>query len=811
MAGFGPTIHRRKHPMDSTIDHDGNWFDAMLNAGFPLTGLNPAVDTATMLAAIASATQDLVSKANVTVATTAALPANTRTGDILTADVPGYFPDLDGIPRGDIKTVLVKDEGGIPSHINNGIYTLTVVGDGSTPWELTRRADMDDGDHAAGAFVHCEEGLVNGDSTFRCINNYGTSRVNIDALEWKFWGETLDHKYLKNLLWSDAAHQIDTDIDMDSNNFQNIYDIDEAAMLFGNATGGIENHYLYDHYLLRTIPGAGNDYIELGSFTNTKNAFLVTVTNQSDDHADAWYFSCYENQTGGAWHIVRPISGISQYVRLLVKVDGSTIDMRLMRADISMVAPTQSIVHIMNFAGQSFTPSLATGTQSPVPTITLNTAMIWQHASVVDMLGKINMNGHSIYHNDGDVYLSAGSYYDVDAATWTATELECSILYLSRTGGIQYFKDTLGSTGPYTPTKVFEINTSGVITTGSMSHAALSNLAWSAAGHSIDSELLLNGQDINFGMISHGIQIQATPPVSPSIGDIYNVATTPTGAWTGHATHLARWNGTAWTFVVPQDGWLYINGKGWAATPQIFQFFSGAWRFVETYMQHEEMTNLNWGNAGHTIDVDFNLDNHRLLYSTQAKAWAMGTAENLQATPPVTPVNDGFYLIYAGATGIWTGRDGQVARYKTVGGWTYRTPEPLEVWTTKGTANLYIANPGVTWGLLWTLVNHNNLQGVTSDQHHAKSHAHDGVDGSGTVAHSALTGIGSSDHHARYADSEARAAVKWQTDVSLAGITPVDADVTAWADGDRGHGIGTGGREFYMIKRGTAVKYTELS
>lgn len=34
-----------------------------------------------------------------------------------------------------------------------------------------------------------------------------------------------------------------------------------------------------------------------------------------------------------------------------------------------------------------------------------------------------------------------------------------------------------------------------------------------------------------------------------------------------------------------------------------------------------------------------------------------------------------------------------------------------------------------------------------TDDHHAKSHAHNGSDGSGTVAHSHLTGVGANDHH----------------------------------------------------------------
>ena len=43
---------------------------------------------------------------------------------------------------------------------------------------------------------------------------------------------------------------------------------------------------------------------------------------------------------------------------------------------------------------------------------------------------------------------------------------------------------------------------------------------------------------------------------------------------------------------------------------------------------------------------------------------------------------------------------------------------------------------------------HADTTGQTTDDHHAKLHAHDGADGSGTVAHSATTGITADDHHA---------------------------------------------------------------
>jgi hypothetical protein len=46
-------------------------------------------------------------------------------------------------------------------------------------------------------------------------------------------------------------------------------------------------------------------------------------------------------------------------------------------------------------------------------------------------------------------------------------------------------------------------------------------------------------------------------------------------------------------------------------------------------------------------------------------------------------------------------------------------------------------------------VAHSDSTGKTIDDHHAKSHTHDGVDGSGTVAHGDTTGKGTDDHHAQ--------------------------------------------------------------
>src|SRR3989304_9776275 len=65
----------------------------------------------------------------------------------------------------------------------------------------------------------------------------------------------------------------------------------------------------------------------------------------------------------------------------------------------------------------------------------------------------------------------------------------------------------------------------------------------------------------------------AAPPGSPTQGARYLVAADPTGAWAGHADHIAAWLDGAWPFFIPGAGWvawvvdeaalLAWNGSAW--------------------------------------------------------------------------------------------------------------------------------------------------------------------------------------------------------------------------------------------------------
>jgi hypothetical protein len=110
-----------------------------------------------------------------------------------------------------------------------------------------------------------------------------------------------------------------------------------------------------------------------------------------------------------------------------------------------------------------------------------------------------------------------------------------------------------------------------------------------------------------------------TPPGSPADGDRYIVGGSPSGSWSGHATHVAAWQDGIWTFHAPVAGWLawvddesqsyLFAGGGWVPAPGgagATLVPKGAWSSVATYatgdlVEHEGYAFLS--------NVDDNLDN----------------------------------------------------------------------------------------------------------------------------------------------------------------------------------------------------------
>jgi hypothetical protein len=97
-------------------------------------------------------------KQSVRAATAAALPANTRTSNVLTANANGALPAQDAVTLIVGDRLLVKNEA---TGANNGIYTVTAVGSGGAPWSLTRATDCDTSvEVTTGLTTIVEEGTV---------------------------------------------------------------------------------------------------------------------------------------------------------------------------------------------------------------------------------------------------------------------------------------------------------------------------------------------------------------------------------------------------------------------------------------------------------------------------------------------------------------------------------------------------------------------------------------------------------------------------------------------------------------------------
>jgi hypothetical protein len=61
------------------------------------------------------------------------------------------------------------------------------------------------------------------------------------------------------------------------------------------------------------------------------------------------------------------------------------------------------------------------------------------------------------------------------------------------------------------------------------------------------------------------------PPASPAEGDRYIVAASPSGAWSGQTDNVAAFQGGAWLFYQPKEGWM-----AWVADENALVVFDGA-------------------------------------------------------------------------------------------------------------------------------------------------------------------------------------------------------------------------------------------
>lgn len=114
-----------------------------------------------------------VAKPSAVCATTTTLPACTYNngasgvGATLTGNSNGAFAAVDGVTLVVNQRILVKNQA---SGLQNGLYVLTTVGDGSNPYVLTRHTAMDTTGEFVGAGIYVESGTVNAGLSYTCTN-----------------------------------------------------------------------------------------------------------------------------------------------------------------------------------------------------------------------------------------------------------------------------------------------------------------------------------------------------------------------------------------------------------------------------------------------------------------------------------------------------------------------------------------------------------------------------------------------------------------------------------------------------------------
>ncbi len=89
---------------------------------------------------------------------------------------------------------------------------------------------------------------------------------------------------------------------------------------------------------------------------------------------------------------------------------------------------------------------------------------------------------------------------------------------------------------------------------------------------------------LNSGAKSRAV---ATPPASPASGDLYIVAASPTGDWSGQAGKLTYYDGI-WRFITPMEGMtLWVNDEN-----LIYSYDGSAWILSSNPTEFQNLTKL---------------------------------------------------------------------------------------------------------------------------------------------------------------------------------------------------------------------------
>lgn len=148
---------------------------------------------------------------------------------------------------------------------------------------------------------------------------------------------------------------------------------------------------------------------------------------------------------------------------------------------------------------------------------------------------------------------------------------------------------------------------------------------------------------LNGGAIDKDI---ATPPVSPVAGDVYIIAASPTGAWTGKVAQIAYFD-QVWRFIVPKEGmmlWVMDEDKHYVYNGSAWQIVVSGGASSEGALVAEGRLSLTSGTAVTTSDVTAASvvyytpykGTFIALYDTASSAWQVVSFNQISINVPAT-------------------------------------------------------------------------------------------------------------------------------------------------------------------------------
>ncbi len=99
---------------------------------------------------------------------------------------------------------------------------------------------------------------------------------------------------------------------------------------------------------------------------------------------------------------------------------------------------------------------------------------------------------------------------------------------------------------------------------------------------------LLNGLDWQASVLNQNL---TSPPGSPSTGNRHLIAASATGAWSGKDGQITTYDGSAWTFTVPNQGMtVHVEAEG-----ADYVYNGSAWVNIGASVDHAALLNLGTG------------------------------------------------------------------------------------------------------------------------------------------------------------------------------------------------------------------------